>query len=512
MKTRPPSYAAISRIAFVLGAAILLATPGPAFAFTGRDPVFSRSFFDRCSVQSVRARLGPDGASVKYWVEGTCPSGNVSGQVAFRNGAFNEVYDLGGTGILRSRGDCSDNPWVKAARCENVAVQGEGPGVSALLAEQPYSPGGEIGAPFSLNVPGASAAFRKAHDTAERPNPPIAPVGVRATQSIGSKSVQLSWLAPDESGDRPYLHFLVQARPRSMEGAAWTDLGRIDRGSKTAYATSVRLPPPVPGVEGWDLRLCSATALAVTCGAPQAPTSVAGNAISTAPVINSATPANPSVRGAARVTPTPPANTSSICERAAAAQARHSPAAEALAAKCRAEGGQPGAPSAAPDLDALAAEGMTMAADDPLAMLLRASLVDDDARRGFDVAVATIRDQTEWGPGKQKILDSLAMPAQSGFKAGSSYLLDRNKYADRARLGAAIVAADAALAAERDSDDDARSRLGFDIATAIFGDPAHGAQGNTAAGPGSLGIRNSLSTPAQRGFDAAMKMHLSRSY
>jgi hypothetical protein len=55
-------------------------------------------------------------------------------------------------------------------------------------------------------------------------------------------------------------------------------------------------------------------------------------------------------------------------------------------------------------------------------------------------------------------------------------------------------------------------RLGFDIASGIFGDPAGGAQGNTATGPGSLGVRNALSPAAQRGFNASVALHLGRKY
>ena len=55
-------------------------------------------------------------------------------------------------------------------------------------------------------------------------------------------------------------------------------------------------------------------------------------------------------------------------------------------------------------------------------------------------------------------------------------------------------------------------RLGFDIATGIFGDPALGALGNTAKGPGSLKIRDGLSLAAREGFDSSMAFHLSRDY
>jgi hypothetical protein len=61
-------------------------------------------------------------------------------------------------------------------------------------------------------------------------------------------------------------------------------------------------------------------------------------------------------------------------------------------------------------------------------------------------------------------------------------------------------------------DSDVRYWLGFDIASGIFGDPAHGAKGNTATGPGSLAIRDGLSEPAQQGFNASTKFHFGRHY
>ena len=54
--------------------------------------------------------------------------------------------------------------------------------------------------------------------------------------------------------------------------------------------------------------------------------------------------------------------------------------------------------------------------------------------------------------------------------------------------------------------------LGFDIATGLFGDPALGADGKTAVGPGSQRIRDALSITGQRGFDAAAAFHLARTY
>jgi hypothetical protein len=59
---------------------------------------------------------------------------------------------------------------------------------------------------------------------------------------------------------------------------------------------------------------------------------------------------------------------------------------------------------------------------------------------------------------------------------------------------------DKIVAAARAADQDAFYRLGFDIATGIFDD--------RAAGPGALlKIRDSLSLPVRRGFDAVVTLH-----
>ena len=81
-----------------------------------------------------------------------------------------------------------------------------------------------------------------------------------------------------------------------------------------------------------------------------------------------------------------------------------------------------------------------------------------------------------------------------------------------ASAGAAIADADPAVADARNAEPDPRYQLGFDIASGIFGDRAFGGRGNTATGPGSLAIRDGLSAPAQRGFNASVQFHLGRRY
>jgi hypothetical protein len=124
--------------------------------------------------------------------------------------------------------------------------------------------------------------------------------------------------------------------------------------------------------------------------------------------------------------------------------------------------------------------------------------------------------QTSDGPGKQSIHNFLSGEERQGFDDAVSFSLAMNNYAKRATLGAAIAAADPVVAEARNNGRGSRSAfwvLGFDIATAIFGDPALGAQGNTVMGPGAKGIRDSLNNRLlQVGFDEAMKLHLSRNY
>jgi hypothetical protein len=168
-----------------------------------------------------------------------------------------------------------------------------------------------------------------------------------------------------------------------------------------------------------------------------------------------------------------------------------------------------GAPSGTP-LDDLAGRGEALANQDPLSRELRNRQASDAARRGFDIGMAAAEGHTAPGPGKQKIHDSLSAPQRSGFNTAVTFSLERNRNADYAAKGAAIAQAVPLIAKARAVDQDVFYWLGFDIATGIFGNPALGARGNTAIGPGSLKIRDSLSAAAQRGFNAAVKVHLGK--
>ena len=164
------------------------------------------------------------------------------------------------------------------------------------------------------------------------------------------------------------------------------------------------------------------------------------------------------------------------------------------------------------DADALAERGVLVANEDPLARLLRDQQPDGPVRTGFDIGMAAAEGQTAHGPGKQKILDGLSAEEQRGFNTALSFSLERNRNGALASKGAIVAERDSVVADARDLQADPFSILGFDIASGIFGNPALGAQGNTATGPGSLKLRDSLSPAGRRGFDASVALHLSRNY
>jgi hypothetical protein len=90
--------------------------------------------------------------------------------------------------------------------------------------------------------------------------------------------------------------------------------------------------------------------------------------------------------------------------------------------------------------------------------------------------------------------------------------VDRAELDRLAALGHTIATQDYALGSMRRSNSDPAYRYGFDVATALFGDPAMGAQGSTVLGPGALNIRASLDVVGQAGFDDSKNYHFSRSY
>jgi hypothetical protein len=159
--------------------------------------------------------------------------------------------------------------------------------------------------------------------------------------------------------------------------------------------------------------------------------------------------------------------------------------------------------------DALQAQGAALVNQDALAMALRASLPDDAARRGFDIAYAVDGSGTQPGPGKDKYRDALAVGERAGFNAAVTYYLERNRHLEAAIAGAKVAKATPAVDAARTANAASVTfQLGFDIASGLFGDPELGAVGSTAWGPGSTGIRDALSSEAKAGFNASARLHL----
>jgi hypothetical protein len=158
--------------------------------------------------------------------------------------------------------------------------------------------------------------------------------------------------------------------------------------------------------------------------------------------------------------------------------------------------------------DLLIARGDAMVARDPLALLLRASLPDAESRRGFNIAFANNSEDTLPGPGKDRVRDALPLAERSGFNTAVAFFLMRNNAKSFAAKGAAIAEQVPALVDARNAAPDAFQKLGFDIATGIFGDPALGGQGDTAWGPGKQKIFDTLNAAAKLGFNASMHLHL----
>jgi hypothetical protein len=261
-------------------------------------------------------------------------------------------------------------------------------------------------------------------------------------------------------------------------------------------------------------------------------------------------PNNPPVKSIGRVNTGGPAQPlRPICDAARDARARNSPAAPGLEAQCRAylasraaapvavnsvaqlntagaiaavrtpvqvgalpppRPDQPALPQL--DLEGMAARGAVLAQANALAAELRLRLAEGPTRRGFDIGSAAYENQQV--PDKINGAAGQQLDAQTigGFKLAQSFWLGWNRNVDLAVIGAWIASDDAYIARARGAEDDPFYKLGFDIATGIYGDRKHGARGNTATGPGAFAIRDLLQETAQRGFNASTALNLSRHY
>lgn len=246
---------AVGAIVFVVS------TWSHAVAYTGQDPIIT---YRSCSFTQVTAQLRLDGG-ITYSVMGTCGGAPITGQLAYGgNQQMNEKFIYGGSEI-RSTAICPADPWTTGVAChdQQVSAKRADPG---QLINQPV--------PLSRFVANAAQVFQTARANAAKPNPPGPPVNLQAvTRGLGNTvTVVISWLRPDEQPPNgPFLDFTVEARPVNAQGAAWTRLGGMPKHPALNYSLAIKLPPPVPGTAGWELRACSTTMFASTCTAPLIP-------------------------------------------------------------------------------------------------------------------------------------------------------------------------------------------------------------------------------------------------
>ncbi|MCM3872430.1 MAG: fibronectin type III domain-containing protein, partial [Pyrinomonadaceae bacterium] len=111
-------------------------------------------------------------------------------------------------------------------------------------------------------------------------------------------------------------------------------------------------------------------------------------------------------------------------------------------------------PVSATEHEAVAAKGEAIANQDPLSIELRNRQPEGSARRGFDIGMAAAEGQTQDGPNKKRMHDSLPAAEQSGFRTAVAFSLERNKNAAFASKGAVIAAQDPMVADARMAEGD----------------------------------------------------------
>ncbi|MCX7041477.1 MAG: hypothetical protein NT117_02050 [Gammaproteobacteria bacterium] len=93
-----------------------------------------------------------------------------------------------------------------------------------------------------------------------------------------------------------------------------------------------------------------------------------------------------------------------------------------------------------------------------------------------------------------------------------SNLVDQAELDRLAAVGSAVARTDYSVGNMRRSSSDPAWRFGFDVGTALFGDPALGGQGVAAVTTESQNIRASLDPASQPGFDESANFHFTRNY
>ena len=383
-----------------------------ASAYTGDDPVLA-SGIAACTYSDIKARIDQFG-DASYKVYGSCSGSAVSGQMAYKDGKFQESF-IANNATISTLGYCDTDPWATAVNCHDQKVGYTGA----------FDPGLLNDAPLSL-ISGNYQEFHNAYLNASRPNPPGLPVNFTATADYGK--VTAHWLAPDTSGDRPFIGFILQARPQHAEGAAWVAVGLIFAHTQPDYEMKKPLPATSAAIRAWDVRLCSTTNLSSTCTPALTPGS---DLVTEAAERNdhSAAYTLASEKPSIALTQVTEANN----DRAIVAALASTTSPTVAFARVHTDVASPPAPVAAPDLDALAVVGAKIAEQDPVVAEARSAEVGAFYQLGFDVASGIFGDpklgalgHTLTGPGSDKIRDSLSAAGQRGFNASVAFHLARD--------------------------------------------------------------------------------------
>jgi hypothetical protein len=163
-------------------------------------------------------------------------------------------------------------------------------------------------------------------------------------------------------------------------------------------------------------------------------------------------------------------------------------------------------------LGVLAARGQRIALRDPLLTAMREFEPEGDSRLGFDVGLGIAKDQTAWGPGKQRAIDDLPLTQKDSAERSAHFAVIRNVVMNFALQGAAVARGDARPEAEnlRRTEPPGYFTLGFHVASALFANAGLGGKGLIRPDPQSNELRRSLPAEGIRGFDAATNLYMGK--
>jgi hypothetical protein len=228
-------------------------------------------FWIACSITQVMARIGIDG-TIHYYTSGLCNGEQIKGQLAYTpDRVISERYSYRGSEFTtRANCDPHGDPLRTTNRCRHQHVSSNAPFDTSIL-------------PIAQS-PRHVELYDRAHAAAVQttPKPPGPPLHAKASVgwTTAMDQAAVTWMSPDELGNSgPYLHFVVEGRPKHAEGVAWTQLGTAPKKIAPNNHLVVKLPlihatgpaTETGGTGRWELRLCSMTTAAGTCTTPFSP-------------------------------------------------------------------------------------------------------------------------------------------------------------------------------------------------------------------------------------------------